>query len=83
MLCYYIFTRILFAFFAVTVRQCHTKIKGYLLTYLLTDINKHNVHRRHVFFWVERPSVFCPCLSLPSAPSLPLAMPRETSSQIT
>ena len=37
MLCYYIFTRILFAFFAVTVRQCHTKIKGYLLTYLLTS----------------------------------------------
>jgi len=36
MLCALYFTFILFLFFAVTVCECHIKIKDYLLTYLVT-----------------------------------------------
>ena len=39
MLCVLYFTCILFLFFAVTVCECHVKIKGYLLTYYLLTYN--------------------------------------------
>ena len=54
MLCVLYFTCILFVFLinVVTLCECHSEIKGYLLTYLLTYLEMH-FHSHLVPDWMD------------------------------